>query len=59
MCIRDRPYTLTNIGVSYELQPNLMLTVRADNLTGTEYQQVFGYRSPGRCVSLGVKLNLD
>ena len=54
-----QPYTLTNIGVSYELQPNLMLTVRADNLTGTEYQQVFGYSSPGRCVSLGIKLNLD
>lgn len=54
-----QPYTLTNVGVSFELQPNLILSARADNLTGTEYQQVFGYNSPGRSVSLGVKLNLD
>ena len=41
-----QPYTLTNIGVSYELQPNLMLTVRADN-NRYEYQQVFRLRVTG------------
>ena len=54
-----QPYTLTNIGVSYELQPRLVLSARADNLTDTDYQQVFGYNSMGRSLSIGVKLTLD
>ena len=54
-----QPYTLTNIGISYDLRPNLTLTGRVDNLTDTEYQQVFGYNSPGRYVSFGAKLNFD
>ncbi len=54
-----QPYTLTNIGISYEIRPNLTLTGRIDNLTDADYQQVFGYNSPGRYVSVGAKLNLD
>ena len=54
-----KSYTLTNIGVSYELRPNLILTARVDNLTDTAYEQVFGYNSPGRYVSVGAKLSLD
>jgi vitamin B12 transporter len=54
-----QPYTLTNIGISYDLRPNLTLTGRIDNLTNTQYQQVFGYNSPGRYVSVGAKLNLE
>ncbi len=54
-----QPYTLTNIGISYDLRPNLTLTGRIDNLTNTQYQQVFGYNSPGRYVSIGAKLNLE
>jgi vitamin B12 transporter len=54
-----QPYTLTNIGISYDLRPNLTLTGRVDNLTDTEYQQVFGYNSPGRYASFGAKLNFD
>ena len=54
-----QPYTLTNIGISYDLRPDLTLTGRVDNLTDTKYQQVFGYNSPGRYVSFGAKLNLD
>ena len=54
-----QPYTLTNIGISYDLRPNLTLTGRIDNLADTQYQQVFGYNSPGRYVSVGAKLNLE
>jgi vitamin B12 transporter len=54
-----QPYTLTNIGISYDIRPNLTLTGRIDNLTDADYQQVFGYNSAGRYVSVGAKLNLD
>ena len=54
-----QPYTLTNIGISYDLRPNLTLTGRIDNLADTQYQEVFGYNSPGRYVSVGAKLNLE
>ncbi|HET7553466.1 MAG TPA: TonB-dependent receptor [Gemmatimonadaceae bacterium] len=36
----------------------LALTLRVENLFDSSYQQIFGYRSPGRAVHLGVKMRL-
>ena len=36
----------------------LALTMRVENLFDTSYQQIFGFRSPGRAVHLGVKMRL-
>ncbi|MBK87889.1 MAG: hypothetical protein CMQ44_03450 [Gammaproteobacteria bacterium] len=52
-------YTLINIGISFELRPNLMLSARVDNLTDASYQQVFGYNTAGRSIRVGAKLSLD
>ena len=54
-----RPYNLTNISVSFAVRSNIILSARADNITNTNYQQVFGYNSPGRSLNLGVEVNLD
>jgi Outer membrane cobalamin receptor protein len=36
----------------------LALTMRVENVFDTSYQQIFGFRSPGRAVHLGVKMRL-
>jgi vitamin B12 transporter len=34
----------------------LALTVRIENLFDSDYQQIYGFRSPGRAVHLGVRM---
>lgn len=41
-------YWLFNIGVSYEIVRNLMLSARIDNLADKDYEEVFSYGTPGR-----------
>jgi vitamin B12 transporter len=36
----------------------VVLTMRVENVFDTSYQQIFGFRSPGRAVHLGVRLGL-
>jgi vitamin B12 transporter len=37
---------------------DVALTMRVENLFDTSYQQVFGFRSPGRAVHLGLRMRL-
>jgi vitamin B12 transporter len=41
-------YWLFNIGVSYEIVQDLMLSARIDNLADKDYEEVFSYGTPGR-----------
>jgi vitamin B12 transporter len=41
-------YWLFNIGVSYEIVRDLMLSARIDNLADKNYEEVFSYGTPGR-----------
>lgn len=56
---RDRvtldAYTLVNLAVSYRLSANIELTGRIDNLLNKDYQEVYGFQSPGIAGYLGVK----
>ena len=36
----------------------LALTMRVENLFDTSYQQIYGFRSPGRALHLGVRIGL-
>ncbi|MEZ5597922.1 MAG: TonB-dependent receptor, partial [Pseudomonadales bacterium] len=48
-------YTLVNIAVSYNFTPVLSGYLRAENLLDTRYHELFGYRSPGRSLTIGVR----
>jgi len=51
-------YTLVNLSGSYELLPGLRLFARAENLFDEEYQNLVGYRTPGRGIYAGAQLDL-
>ncbi len=48
-------YTLVNMALSYQLTPQLKLTARAQNLTDESYEEVFGFRAPGRSLHAGLR----
>ncbi|MBI4396669.1 MAG: TonB-dependent receptor [Elusimicrobia bacterium] len=48
-------YALVNLGASYEVLPHLRLFGRVENALDKEYEEVFGYGSPGRGFYAGVK----
>ena len=41
-------YTLWNLGASYQLEKNLTLSARVENLTDENYEEVFSYGTRGR-----------
>ncbi|MEP3890064.1 MAG: TonB-dependent receptor [Hellea sp.] len=50
-------FTLLGLNASYDLDDHFTLTLRGDNLLDEDYQEVFGYASPGRAVYAGLKAN--
>ncbi|WP_162143774.1 TonB-dependent receptor plug domain-containing protein [Hellea balneolensis] len=50
-------FTLVGLNASYNLDDYFTLTLRGDNLLDEDYQEVFGYASPGRAVYAGLKAN--
>ena len=50
-------FTLIGLNAAYDVDDHFMLTLRGDNLLDEEYQEVFGYASPGRAVYAGLKAN--
>ena len=48
-------YGLLDIDVSYQISESFRVFFSASNLLDTEYVEVFGYRSPGRALKLGVR----
>lgn len=49
-------YWLLDLAAHYQVSPSLALFARASNLLDADYEQVYGYRSPGRAAYLGVRV---
>ncbi|MDJ0655608.1 MAG: TonB-dependent receptor [Xanthomonadales bacterium] len=52
-------YTLLQLGGSYQVNPRVELFGRVENALDENYQEVLGYRSPGRGVFAGVRVAFD
>jgi len=50
-------YWLLGLTASYDINRNTNLFIRANNLLDKDYEQVFGYRTPGRSVYAGARLS--
>jgi vitamin B12 transporter len=51
-------YTLLNIAAQYNVLNWLTVTGRVDNLLNVDYEDIFGYATPGLSGYAGVKINL-
>ena len=51
-----RPYWLGGGQLAYRFLPRLDATLRVANAFDARYQDVFGYRTAGRSVHVGVRL---
>jgi len=49
-------FWLLGLTASYDINHNTNIFVRANNLLDEDYEQVYGYRTPGRSTFLGVRL---
>ena len=50
-------YWLADARVAYAIRPGIELFVRGSNLLDQHYQDVFSYRTEGRAIYAGVRLN--
>jgi vitamin B12 transporter len=50
-------YWLVDLTVQYRLTPSASLYARGTNLLDADYEQVYGYRTPGRAGYLGLRMN--
>jgi vitamin B12 transporter len=48
-------YTLVNLAASYRLMKGVELTGRVENLLDKDYEELYGYRSPGITGYIGIK----
>jgi vitamin B12 transporter len=48
-------FTLLGLNAAYDVNDTVTLSLRGDNLLDEDYQEVFGYASPGRAIYGGVK----
>jgi len=55
--IEMKDYTLINLAAHYNVLDFLRLNLRLDNLFDTDYEEVFGYATPGRSFYGGIGLN--
>ncbi len=54
--LADLPeYTLVNLGATLNLNSNLELTGKIDNLFNKKYSEVYGYNKPGRTIQIGLQ----
>ncbi len=50
-------YWLLDVAVQYRVTPSMTLFARGSNLLDEDYEQVYGYRTPGRAAYLGIRIN--
>ncbi|MDB2438673.1 TonB-dependent receptor [Hellea sp.] len=50
-------FTLIGLNASYKFADYFTLTLRGENLLDEDYQEVFGFTSPGRAVYAGLRAN--
>lgn len=48
-------YTLLNVAASHQLSDQLQLSLGLDNLLAANYEEVYGFRAPGRSARLGLR----
>lgn len=53
--VRLAPYARLDVRADYQLHKNLNLFLRAENLTGTRYQEVYTYGTTGRALYAGAR----
>jgi vitamin B12 transporter len=53
-----KDYLLASFNLGYRLTRSLEAYVRAENAFGANYQDVFGYKTPGRTVHAGLRIRL-
>ena len=53
--VRDG-FVTANLSAAWDLNDNVTLTLRAENLADERYQQLLGYGEPGRSAYVGVRL---
>ena len=51
-------FTLVNIGASYEIADGISIFARGENLLDDNYQEVFGFGTPGIAGYAGVRIKL-
>ncbi len=51
-------YTLVNLAGSFAISDRLKLTGRVENLLDEQYQEVYGYGTPGRSAYFGIKADM-
>jgi vitamin B12 transporter len=51
-------YLLASAKIGYRITPALEAYARVENAFNAEYQDVFGYNTPGRTVYAGVRIRL-
>jgi vitamin B12 transporter len=56
--VRLDDYVLANLRVAYRLSDELELFGRVENAADSDYQDVFGYNSPGRSLYAGLRVRL-
>ena len=52
-------YWLLDLALSYDVSTKFSFFVRTSNLLDEDYEQVYGYRTPGRSVFLGIRMTLE
>jgi len=52
-------YTLLNLNVTWRLDEAMELYARGENLLDEDYEEVFGYRSPGIGGYVGMRYTLQ
>ncbi|HAB53104.1 MAG TPA: hypothetical protein DCE80_13210 [Ignavibacteriales bacterium] len=57
--IKLEPYLLLNLATHYQLTEFLRLNLRLENILGTDYEEVYGYATPGFSIYGGIKLSLN
>lgn len=57
--IKLEPYLLLNLATHYQLTEFLRLNLRLENILGTDYEEVYGYATPGFSIYGGIKISLN
>ncbi len=50
-------YWLLDLTVSFDINRNTRVFLRGNNLLDEDYEQVYGYKTPGRSAYLGLRLS--
>jgi len=50
-------YWLVDLAAQYRMTESIILFARGSNLLNEDYEQVYGYQTPGRAGYLGLRVN--